>query len=471
VASIQTKTISEKSRAILLVLLFLFSVACQFAQEQVALAETTIASPNDEFSRQYTENTKKLVMAGVELERFSLKYRLASTKQPKFRRLRYFLAQEAGAAGILVFEVTGDKQFGTGRDHPLQINKSALHAAFATALTGSVIAGSGSLLELGSNAALAYKNKRLGYDPRTANRVVAEKLKEVDRLLAERDALVAAHSDSPAYNRAVAEGKVFRQIRNSAIAEYATFHSDVKGFATYSNCFYLLNALTNALAATGVGIGYKAVNTPKLNAPTNIIFIVVGGLIMAVPTVSSVAGLLMRRHAYESFSKQIGEKPEFDFTELSAARKQLKESESTAEGTLIPTLPAVDRLALYADSEQLYKKQILSETTVSRHLEKVALENSLLAPLVGGTIMTQGILGSVGYFRYTFRPRPQLKYAFYGAVVGTVGGGIAVGGNAASFLASYAYEYHLRKEHRLPSQLIEERLSHLDDVEKIAQSM
>jgi hypothetical protein len=469
-ASLQTKTLSRRKSAICLLCLFVLSVFLQISTEPAAQAE--IAADNDvQFSQQYAALTKKVILAGVELERFSLKYRLASTKQPKFRRLRFALAQEAGAAGLLAFEVTGVKQFNEGRNHPLQVNLSALHGALATALVGSVIAGSGASLELASNGALAYKNKRLGFDPRTANRFVVAKVKVLDELLNERDALVAAHTDSPAYDRAVAEGKMLRQIRNASLAEYATFHSDVKGYATFTNLFFLLNALTNSLAATGLGVAYKAVETPKYNGPANIIFIATGALVIGVPIVSAAAGTYMRKHAYQSFSKQVGETPHFEMKEFSAAREHLEVLAAAGKGTLIPGLPAVARLGYYANSEERFKKQIIDETVVARHLEHVALESTLLGPLIGGTLMAQGIFGTTGYYKFTFRPRRQLNYSFRGAVVGTPGAALSVGGTAAWYLAGLAYEYRLKKEHRLPSQIIDERLKHLDEVEAIAQSL
>jgi hypothetical protein len=465
---------AAKKKSVLIGLsLLLLAFVFETMAEQPANAEANLAlDSNEEFSKQYTEITRKLILAGVELERFSLKYRKASTEQPKFRRLRFFLAQEAGAAGAMAFEATGLKQFGTGRRHPLQVNKSALHASLVAGLTGSVIAGSGAGLELASNAALAYKNKRRGFDPRAANRFVCEKVKEIDRLLAERDAIVAAHADSPAHDRAIAEGRLARQIRNASLAEYAAFHSDVKGYATFTNTFFALNALTNSLASTGLGIAYQSINTPKYTGPANIFFIVTGAIIIAVPMVSSGAGTFMRWHAYHSLCKRLGEEPRFDFAEFSAARARVQELESTKQGVLIPTLPMVERAALYAESQDRFQKQIIDETNVARHLEKVALQSNLLGPAIGSTLMTQGILGTYGYYKFTFRPRPQLAYAFRGAVVGTTGaGGLALGGNAAWFLASYAYEHHLRSEHRLPSQVIDERLSHLDDLEKIARAM
>src|ERR1700722_4223996 len=66
------------------------------------LPESSLA--NDDFRQQYTTLTKLIMLKGVELERFSLHYRLEDLKQPKFRQWRYFLSQEAGVSCILAFE-------------------------------------------------------------------------------------------------------------------------------------------------------------------------------------------------------------------------------------------------------------------------------------------------------------------------------------------------------------------------------
>ena len=79
--------------------------------------------------------------------------------------------------------------------------------------------------------------------------------------------------------------------------------------------------------------------------------------------------------------------------------------------------------------------------------------------------MTQGILGTVGFYKYPKQPRKQLALTYDGAIVGTVGTSLAVVGNAAWLLMSWSYERRLKKQNRLPSQLIEQRLQHLDELQ------
>ena len=134
-------------------------------------------------------------------------------------------------------------------------------------------------------------------------------------------------------------------------------------------------------------------------------------------------------------------------------------------------MPAVDRWLIYTDSGRLFRKQIQNETDTIRHLEKVALESSLLGPIVGGGLMTQGILGMTGYYKYPVRPRKQIGLFYDGAVVGTTAASMATVGTAAWLLASWSYENHLRKRHQLPEQLIEARLEHLDQLEKTVSAL
>jgi hypothetical protein len=105
-------------------------------------------------------------------------------------------------------------------------------------------------------------------------------------------------------------------------------------------------------------------------------------------------------------------------------------------------------------------------------LNKVALQNSILGPAIGGLLMTQGILGVRGFDLYfPRRPRKQFNLDYKGAVCGTVGTSMAVVGNAAWLLASLSYEHRLSREKRLPQQLIKERLGHLDELERTVKAI
>jgi hypothetical protein len=447
------------------------SAMVAFMQTTPAQAlEATISADSQEFSKQYTADTKKILQQGIELERFSLNYRLLGPQQPRFRKLRYFLAQEASSSCGLAFEIAGDQQFDLGRRRPLKVNTNTLSHAFTTAMTGSIIGASSSAFELSANMVQAIKNDRKGFSGRAANKFVGSHLKTIDGLLSERATLVEAHKSDPNYARAVAEGKVLNQLRSSFVNEYAHFNADTTRYMTFQNTFFALNTSYNTIAAVAAGLAKRGLTHPKVNGPSNIMFIVTGAIAAASPILCYSTAALAKRYSQYSVRKHLGESPHFDPVAFSSACKELRQFGSSGEGSLIPSLPATDRLALYDESDQLFQKQLDSETAVMRHLDKIALGTSVGGPAIGGLLMTQGILGTYGYYQYGTtripRLRREFKQFYHGSVVGTVGTSMSVAGNAAWFLGSLAYEHKLAKEHRLPYQLIEDRLKHLDDVEK-----
>jgi hypothetical protein len=87
-------------------------------------------SQDANFSQQYTAITKKILLKGIELERFSLNYRREATKPAKLRTLRYLGAQEGAAGCLLAFEIGAMEQFNHGRQ---KLTSSELTATIASA--------------------------------------------------------------------------------------------------------------------------------------------------------------------------------------------------------------------------------------------------------------------------------------------------------------------------------------------------
>lgn len=416
------------------------------------------------FSSEYTRLTKKILLTGIDLERFSLNYRLQNCREPGLLKFIFFGTQEAGAACGLAFEATAVDQFNRGRNHLLDLNKRTLGHGLRAAEIGSIIAASGSSFELAANAYRYIRRHQNGFDTKSANRYVLEKLHQYDSLMTERDALVSANSQHPAYNRAIIEGKILHCLRGAFATEYNTFSVNSRSAFTVQNMFFFLNASYNVLGAIGAHVGYLSLDKPKLNGTSNVVFTVSGALAGAAPLLCS-AELWAERKILNKIQKQKFGVTD-DLAELAKQRALLENSQNDS-GSLIPSLPGSQRLALYSEANQLFVKQLENETTTMQRLNKVALQNSFMGPAIGSLLMTQGILGTRGYYRYfPNRPRKQLNLDYKGAICGTVGTSMAVVGNAAWAIASLSYEHHLAKEKRLPEQLIKSRLDHLAEVEK-----
>ena len=450
-----------------------WAIACTSVKAAEAGGDTTykLEGSVDDFTTKYTAVTKQIMLCGIEMERFSLHYRLEAAKLSNFRRLRYAAFQETAAGGGLSLEIIADKQFGIGRNHPLRISGDKLRDAFTTAGTTAIIGGSGSCLELASNALRAIQNQRHGFDPGSARKFVVTKVKHFDELLQQRDQLVSAHTEHPGYARAVAEGKVLKDLRDAFVDEFSHFHADARAYAAFQNAFFLLNIATNTVSAATARTAYRATTVPRLNGPTNVMFIVAGGMTMVTPWLAAACSRATKWYAYHQFARQINERPQSDALKIMADRRELQALLASSQGSLMPSLPATDRMAIYGESDALFRKQLDSETRVVRYFDKVADASTLLGPAIGGTLMAQGIFGTVGYYDYKFRIRQQINHYYRGAVAGTVGTSMAVVGTPGWLLTTFAYEHHLRKNHQLPVQLIHDRLAHLDELEKTANAL
>ncbi|MCA0315783.1 MAG: hypothetical protein LCH63_18340 [Candidatus Melainabacteria bacterium] len=429
------------------------------------------AISGDEFSRQYTQLTKKILSESIALERYSLNYRLENTKRSRACQLLYFGSQEASAATLLAFEVIAMKEFDKGRKRPLTINQNNLKGGLRAAQVGSIIAASGSGMQLAVNAARYIKAKQKGYDTASANRRVTEKLKEIDRLMAERDKLISANTAHPGHGRALIESKILLALRESFVDEYAQFSANSRSEAAARNLFFLMNCSYNVIGAVGAGLGYKAVTEPTWNGPSNICFTISGAMAMGTPLLAS-ALLWTERQLILKAQKKRKLSQEASLQELEKEIRNLHAVDGDNTGALIPTLPSTQRFALYSQSGSLFTKQLENEMTTIHRLNKVAVQSSVTGPIIGGLLMTQGILGTRGYYKYfPSRPRKQLDLGYKGAIVGTVGSSLALVGNVAWLLASINYENRLRKNNSLPEQLIADRLKHLDEVEKIVSAL
>ncbi len=422
-----------------------------------------VPASQSDFRSQYGAITKKILLESIALERLSLEYRKSSVKKPLLNKLIFFGTQEAGAATGLAFEITADQQFGRARRRVRDFDSDRLGNGLRAVEIGSIVSASGSGYMLAANLARYARGRSRGQDTRSTDKAVRARLDSIDKLLAERHKLVETNSSDEIYARAVVEGKVLEALRKCFVDEYSQFSANTLSSAATENLFFLLNASYNILGAAAAEVGYRSLTKPRLNGPSNILFTISGAMAAVTPLICAAELKLYRQHLLASQKRKFGTET-LSGDELPALRKQLDELSVATQQ--IPSAHSTDRLAIYTQAGDLFQTQLNSELKAMQQLNKVALQNSIAGPAIGGLLMTQGILGTRGYYHYfPQQVRKQFDLDYKGSVCGTVGTSMALLGNASWLVASLVYEHHLKKEKRMPEQLINDRLEHLRQVE------
>lgn len=205
----------------------------------VAAAVDLQASNDDQLRTQYRALTKKILLAGIELSRFNLNYRLYGMKRWQPIALQYAVSQEAAASGILTLNIVGTIEGNQGRHDPHNISLHNLRNACKAGAVTNIIGAGGSAIALGYNSYLALRSRRMKFDTVQARRYVLERLRAFDALLAERDALVEAYQNHPHAQMAKAEGRILHLLRDAFVNECALFEQDVRRRRVDENTFYV----------------------------------------------------------------------------------------------------------------------------------------------------------------------------------------------------------------------------------------
>ena len=439
------------------------------AQEtESAVATETLLSQAPSYSRDIDHISKQILLKTIDLNRFILHYRLESNRQPPTRLIRYFLGQEANFSCLMAYNIVATDQFGKHLNTPLAVNVNSLRNGFNTVLVGTAIGGASSAFELGSNILRGFVNKSKNFDSLSAERYFVATMGNIDTLLAQRESMVYAHPNNPSYEKYVLEGTILKQIRQYYLLAFMDFHADTVYYRYFESTYFLLNTAANACGLSSAIYGIKALKQPKFTGTGNILFTVAGALVTAGPSISTVVARQIANYARCKFKTVMHETPHPDYDAL---QKNVEKLQQLTDASAKTHDQLTARLGLYDIAGPRFKQTIAFETKRLNLLQKVAIETSIGAPVIGGATLTQGILGTTAYYKYQRPPitLDGLKNAdalnFAGAITGTAGAGAAVLATAGLFGGTLYYRHKLRAEHKSPQQMIQDRLDYLNQLE------
>jgi hypothetical protein len=415
---------------------------------------------------QIVELTDRALSAEIDLERNYIQFRLRGSKEPRFRRLRYFLMQEAAAGCYMGSAAIGVYSFGKGLADVENVKSRTLRSSYNVGLIGTALGGSSSAVELSSNALLAIKNKLKHHDPSTAKQRFRQRLANLDSILKERAELVASLDDTKLRQLYEHEGVVLKEFRDWCIYQFADVYADVKSYQASNNVFYVLDIAINSLGAASYLYSHRGLKKPGMYGPSAIVGAVSDSISTVTGPLGTYAGNMIYNFWYNRITKNLKESVHDAEEDCKKAMQNLELLiASSDKNDLAGAGPIVTRLKAYQHWANRYDVFVEERDKHLQFLSKIALQQNVGGPLISMTSLSGDIMNLAGFYRYGQRPIGYNSLSFASSVTQLTAATASATLTASTLVREKRFERKLRESHGLPEQLLEQRLKTLDELD------
>lgn len=439
-------------------------VACCFSLLFVSVPSCSAAS-SDEL--RIDELANDILRKEIDLERYYLQYRVEGTKEPKYRRARYFAFQVSSAMTSMASNITNVALTGSHTKVPDSISVRGSRQGLEAGLVGILLDGGSSAVELFSNGYTAIRHIRNGTSPGAAVKNVVARIKEIDSMMAERDALMKKNPDLVSISVCQAEGRVLKSFRDWCLSEFADVYADVKSTQASFNVYYILDIAADSAYTASQLLAIKSLTKPELgNASAN-----TGMVGDSLGIISAPASAKSYNMFYRYWRKRLSATLKEDLSsaekETKAAMDELNSELASRDITILETAASVqNRVSVYVLWSARYDKYIEQGLVDQRHQNKVALQGVISGPAISGTYLAQDILASVALNRLRERPKAANNMYLAGGIASTVGSASSLALTNYLLIDQLRYQKKMRAKGLLPEQLLAARLKTLDELDE-----
>lgn len=459
-------------------------------------------------------------MHEIDFERCYLQYRLYGSKDPKFRRMRYFMLQLASgstglASNILFTKVSkealhsNDADFGKGDPNvgegsavassideestpSLQASSSntntgtqappatagntedftikELKSAFVLSLISTALDASSSIVEMTSNGYTAIQNIRKKLSPKDSLANTRARIETIDALFAKREALINQNPESSRNGVNSAETRVLKNFRDWCLAEYADVYATVKSTQSSYNIYYALDIASAGWYLASSALGLKALHAQHENlaGPSCISAIVGDSLGISAVPLSTWGGSWLYNYYRNRLKKDLKQDLKDTEIEAKASLENLNKELASADIALLESTKSLrDRIAVYVLWYSRYDKTLSKQLDELRHQAKVAHQGLIAGPLISGSSLAADILATVAFYGVPNRPKAGATLTYAGGLTATAASGFTIGLTNYNLASELLHRRKLKKLNTLPTQLLAERLKTLEDLEKL----
>ncbi len=420
--------------------------------------------------------TRKILLALIEMQRFNLDYQQNVAKQGRWKGLRYAAIGEANSSLGLTGGIISVYERGSHLHHPTGVNTRVQESANYIPMTGSIIGASGAVVEFGINGWHEIEAHRKGFGPKTARLKVQAMRTEIDRLLDQRDALVAAETCVPGQETCVAidkvEGKILRDLRDQSLLEFQRFHISARKLLAFQQTQYLFDVARNVTNAIGAQQAYQSLHLRdrRYNFNAGVLFVVSGALTMGGPIISRAVSASAGKVHKHALKETIADA---EAREVQALQQDKAALDALCAGGNLPadfTVGPVERSDMYGLHSKVFQDEVSAAEKARNNSKLIATQNIGSGLYVGGSKVASGILFIIPGHKFNTK---SLRSSFVtnsdlfaSAVVGVPASAYSMLDTLRIQVKGELNHHRLAKQGRLPSQLVAARRRQLDQMEK-----
>ena len=452
-------------------------VAASQAPDSFVLTGGASVTP-DQAPDRADQLSKDILLKEIELERYNLHYTQEVAKQGRWKGWRYGGLQVANNGLGLAGAIVGTSYRGARLNDAAKVKPAIQEQANFIPEIGAWIGAGASALEFGINGYHDIQARRHGYSPAAAMAKVSGLKADIDRLLAEREAVIKVEGSSSTYalhaEVDAAEGKVLRDLRDQSLAEFDRFHVGARRLLGFQQMQYFLDFskyTTNAL-----GYEFSALSLHRhrrrYNGNAGALFVVSGALTMTAPIISRAFGKAVGSITEHRIKPIVGDAEAANVanleTDLASLNKLFKDSRVVPDSVQ----RQVDREGIYGLHQTAFTNEIRSAEKKRAAAKLSATENVGAGLYVGASKVASGILFCIVGFHHDYNVKTDRANhvtnddLFGASVIGIPATSFSILDTLRIQIKGEIQRQKLKDKGMLPGQLVATRLTQLDEQER-----
>lgn len=445
--------------------------------DRPVLRGDTTVSPSEAVG-QIDELTKQILLKEIELQRYNLHYSMEVAKQGRWKGWRYAFFQEINSGMGLSGSIISVVNRGQALEKASRVKLHPQLAANYIPMIGSIIGASAAAGEFGINTYHEVMARANGFSPAAAVRKVTALQRDIDALMAKRDALTSIEASDPTLQGHVVvdvvEGKVLKDVRDQALQEFERFHLGARKTLGFQQSQYLFDVAKNVTNAVGCQWAYLSLkNKHRIwNGRAGVMFTISGQLTCYAPVLSRLIGkgygeftkLGMKNLSKEAKESNI-DKLSADLDALDAIVKAHREGNPEVATT-------VALQGHYDSHEKFFTDEIRSAQKKVDASKLTATQNIGAGLFVGGLKTASGVLFLVPGFNPNYNKSDARSshvtndLLFTSGVLGLPSGVFSMLDTLRIQVRGEINRHKAAKEGKLPGQIAVARLKELDQMER-----